>query len=85
MEWGATPVKDMVDHRRRSSVERDGKRFDFQYVELEVAESTLDEREMSSRQAKVGRALGLGCTLGVKSSDWTFLTNNCPIRQRDFS
>lgn len=44
-------IKDTEDHRRRSSVEREGRRFDFPHVEFEVTESHLDEREVSSRQA----------------------------------
>lgn len=49
--------------QEENSVEREGKRFDFQYIELEVTESHLEEKVVSSRQAELGRASGLICTL----------------------
>lgn len=57
------PVKDTEDDRRRSRVEREGKRFSCRHVKLEVAESYLDEREVSCRWAELGRASGLVCAM----------------------
>lgn len=70
--------------QEENSVESEGKRFDFQYNELEVTESLLEERGVSSKQVELRRLSGQLCTLWVKPKVGHPYLTIVPLRQRGF-